>query len=432
MSAAGSPSSSRPSLTGISAGASPFGRGAVLAILFAGFAGFLAMVYAIAQGDTGPARNDVAHASANGLNGYSALARLVAAQGRPVLRSRSPEALRGEGLVVLTPERNADPETIGAILADRAYIGPTLLILPKWSAAPPGDEVIEADRERMQDDWVQLGLPRVPRWLGELPEPFALQARIAPIADPATAAWRGYGLSGALPTGVRMVADFQEGHETRIDDPEGRVLALRVIGAPRSDYREHAFHALVVVEPDLVNNMGLADPVRAAAALALVEDAGYGVAGPVTFDLTLAGLGGSTNLLTLAFTPPFLAATLCLILAVLAVAWRALLRFGPPRAAAAPIAAGKSQLVANGAALIVRARRSRLLAAPYAALVARRLAQRLGLPAPRSEAIDAALAARLPDEEPFTARAARLREAASPSDILREARALDDLTRKLD
>jgi hypothetical protein len=71
------------------------------------------------------------------------------------------------------------------------------------------------------------------------------------------------------------------------------------------------------------------------------------------------------------------------------------------------------------------------LGAPYAALSARRLAERLGLARPDPQAIDEALARRLPQEEPFTRRAARLEAAAKPADILAAAQSLDDLNAKL-
>ncbi|MBU2586706.1 MAG: DUF4350 domain-containing protein, partial [Alphaproteobacteria bacterium] len=107
-------------------------------------------------------------------------------------------------------------------------------------------------------------------------------------------------------------------------------------------------------------------------------------------------------------------------------------RFGPPAIASEPaIAFGKQRLIANGASLIVRARRLPLLAAPYAALSARRMAERLGLARPDRDAIDAALARRLPHEEPFSRRAARLEAATRPADILSAAQALDHLTTKL-
>ena len=61
----------------------------------------------------------------------------------------------------------------------------------------------------------------------------------------------------------------------------------------------------------------------------------------------------------------------------------------------------------------------------------RRLAERLGLARPDPQAIDEALARRLPQEEPFTRRAARLEAAAKPADILAAAQSLDDLNAKL-
>jgi hypothetical protein len=99
----------------------------------------------------------------------------------------------------------------------------------------------------------------------------------------------------------------------------------------------------------------------------------------VTFDLSLAGLGGRPNLLTLAFEPPFLAATAGLLLTLLAIGWRAFCRFGPPRAAMAGIPPGKTTLVTNSAALIRRAGRLHLLTVPYVDALRERLAQRLGL-----------------------------------------------------
>lgn len=188
---------------------------------------------------------------------------------------------------------------------------------------------------------------------------------------------------------------------------------------------------IFVVEPDLVNNYGLADPERAKAAVALVREAGFGNENRVTFDQTLNGFGGAENLLTLAFRPPFLAATLCLILAMVIIGWRAFLRFGPAAIRGPEIAFGKKRLVSNGAGLIVRAKRLRLLAAPYAALSARRLAAKLGLHRHEPEDIDAALAARLPEEEPFSTRAERLRNAHTPNEILRAAQALRELEGKL-
>jgi hypothetical protein len=230
-----------------------------------------------------------------------------------------------------------------------------------------------------------------------------------------------------------LYADSNARHEALIADAAGHTLAFKVIGEPGSAYNENAHWTIFVADADLVNNYGMAGKSRAEAALALVEELTYdGDISAVTFDMTLNGFGASENLLTLAFRPPFLAATLCLLLALLIVGWRAFQRFGPPALAGGPaIAFGKQRLIANGAGLILRARRLRLLGAPYAALSARRIAERLGLARPDPQAIDAALARRLPGEEPFTRRAARLEAASKPADILTAAQALDSLTTKL-
>jgi hypothetical protein len=81
--------------------------------------------------------------------------------------------------------------------------------------------------------------------------------------------------------------------------------------------------------------------------------------------------------------------------------------------------------------LILRARRLRLLAAPYIALSAERLATRLGLARADAQQIDMALAARFPGEIGFIERADALRSARRPSEILRAAQALKELERKI-
>jgi hypothetical protein len=75
-------------------GAQPaaFSRGGALALVAAGFAVFLALIYLIASGEEfgGGGRNGQAHAAGNGLNGYAGLVRLLGKQGLEVSRSRSP------------------------------------------------------------------------------------------------------------------------------------------------------------------------------------------------------------------------------------------------------------------------------------------------------------------------------------------------------
>ncbi|WP_086608571.1 DUF4350 domain-containing protein [Erythrobacter donghaensis] len=433
-----------------------FTRFGAFVLISAGFALFLAMLYLIGAGEDfgGDEGGSQAHSASNGLNGYSGLFRLVEAEGFDAERSRSPGGLETDGLLVLTPSPYTEAEEIAEIIKDRTYRGPTLVIVPKWRAIAPMQFLPPEAREKFKRGWVMLLGAQPANWPEELPAPYKFRheatgeqvpetpppAKKPPPAKPGT--WRGFGVSGSLPAAPTLYAEPLSPHDVLMTDGDGRKLAFAVNFARATNAGAEANEPIVaynaqpvvfLVEPDIANNYGLADKTRAAAAMALVTQlADEADTDSVTFDMTLNGFGASENLLTLAFRPPFLAATLCLIAALLIVGWRAFQRFGPAAASGGPdIAFGKRQLITNGAGLILRARRFRLLAKPYALLSARRLAERMGLARPDPEAIDTALARRLPDEEPYTRRAARLEAASKPADILAAAKALDDLNRKL-
>ena len=189
-------------------------------------------------------------------------------------------------------------------------------------------------------------------------------------------------------------------------------------------------------EPDLLNNWGLADQRTALMARALVMATGGNKRVPVLFDQTLNGYGHTRSLVDLAFRPPYLAATLCLLLAALATGWRAFVRFGPPRLRARSIALGKTALVDNSAGLIRRAGRLRLVAAPYATMMQERIALALRLPrgldpAATEAAIDAAQAQRAPTLPAFSQTAESLRAARGPHDLARHAAALQTIEKAL-
>lgn len=410
----------------MSAAAPPaFSRAGALALVAGGAALFLLMVWLIGSGSSvvNEGRAGEGHAAARGLNGYAGLVRLVEAQGRQVMRARSEAALDNYGLLVLTPPSFPDSTRLARVLAQRAAARqPTLVILPKWAAAPPPPDLPPAARAKFKRGWVVLEGARALTWPADLPAPFTLTHARAEVPPGEAPRWEGLGLAGQLPT--REVLHFDKpSAKVLIRDGAGRALAVEWPGE----------RVVFVADPDLLNNYGLADRARAALAVALIARLAAGAGeGPVIFDLTLNGFGGQENLLTLALRPPFLAATLCLLLALVLVGWRAFLRFGPPAAPAGPpIAFGKQQLIANSAGLILRARRFGLLAAPYGALVARRLAERLGLARAEPGAIDAALARRRAAGagagDAFSTRAARLAAARRPAEILAAAQALDQL-----
>lgn len=408
--------------------ASPFSGRTVIAMLLFGALAFLMALYFIGAGETGRGTNDGgAHAGGKGLNGYAALAQLLERRGWEVVRSRSEAGLESEDLVVLTPPTGADGGEIARIVAQRRALGPTIVILPKWSA-------VEAGRQAPggKSGWVVLGEPVTPRWDG-----FADDVAVS-IGK--AGSWTGAGTTGVLPKAGSV--QWAQGSDkltpvvTALGQPDHVLAAFLEDGSSWSGDDLHSPHRVMLVfEPDLVDNLAMARGANAVLADRLFAEMAEGHGRRVHFDLTLNGLGRTDNLLTLAFTPPFLAATLCLIFAALVVAWRALRRFGPPLAQARSIAFGKRQLVRNSAGLILRTRRFHLLGAPYAALLRIRIAKLLGLrPAMQDGeldlAIDHALAAR--GLAPFTTDAQSLRAARRPHELLRAAQALRQLERTLE
>ena len=407
----------------------------------------IALLYAIGAGWDGQReQNGGAHAASNGLTGFAALARLLEAEGYAVSLSRNRAALDNRSLLVLTPPHFADGEDLDDLIEARRHVGPTLLILPKWLASPVPDD----PRIAAEDGWVILSGLQSPGWLENI-----AGLEDVRLATGETTGWRGLGLSDTLPEpeAVQAVLARKRGDlEPLVRDSEGDLLVgwradggyypflARAGGTAMpneaaEDEDVHAWPLVVVIEPDLLDNYGMADRTRAQAALALVDAIMEDQAMPIVFDLTLPGLGRSSNLLTLAFEPPFLAATLCLLLAALLVAWRAFLRFGSPRAELPELAHGKAQLARNSAALIERTGRVHLLAAPYAALATRRMAGRLGIretdPHLRLQAIDRTLASRGEDHAAFIAGVETLSAARRPRDLALAAIALRSAERKL-
>ncbi|ANY19704.1 hypothetical protein A6F68_01186 [Tsuneonella dongtanensis] len=410
----------------------------VLGVLVVGALAFLAMLWFIGQGDTGSGPdNGEAHAAGHGLAGYAGLADLLERQGYEVERSRNPGRLDDEVLLVLTPTPWTDADDLAEAIGKRRYAGPTLVILPKWYALP-----LPGGTKDAKKGWVRLAGAGAPGFAKDLEDQLEMAVKVEALKG-GPADWQGLGLAGALPDRgkvlgldggpfVGLVSDSAGRDLVGFADDRGCYAVLEDAAGVEplgEDECEAKWAVTVAFEPDLFNNWGMADRNRAQLAARVVDLASEGEDFPIVFDLTLAGLGGQRNLLTLAFTPPFLAATLCLILALGIVAWRAFGRFGPPLHEGRAVAFGKTQLAANSAGFLRRSGRLHLLAAPYAAMIARRLANAFGLRSADPRAIDAALARRAPDAAPFSTLAARLEAARGPNELLRAAHALHTLER---
>ncbi len=429
----------------------PFSTRGALVLLVAGSAAFLLLLYAIGagwDGDEGGVRNG--HAQSDGLNGYSALAALLERRGhsvhvtsdkRDLMNSGDGSSTIAQSLLVMTPSHDADPEEIWEIINERRYIGPTILVLPKWIAIPaeaPGLSLVNKK-------WVELTAPSAPEWSSEFTG--LTDFRIIPdkFSD-----WHGLGLSGKFPVPQSIQRSSSPDLVPLITAGEhGAVVAsywdnygsypmleqaANVGPHPDENIDEDLWPLVIVSEPDLMNNYGFADQKRAELALSLIDTTIDGYDLDIAFDLYTAGLGRSDNLLTLAFKPPFLAATLCLLFAALVIAWRGVLRFGPPLAEATNAVMGKRQLARNGAGLVVRARRIHLLGPPYATMVSIRMAAALGIRESDPHARDAAIARTMEQRghgNEYTTAAEALHRARTPNELLRAAAALRKVERTL-
>lgn len=426
----------------------------VLGMVLFGAVAFIALLWMIGSGMADPNPDaEGAHAAGKGLSGYAALAKFMDKRGWQVTQARSRGALKQGGVLVLTPLHYNDPAEIEAAVQLHRQAGPTVVIMPKWQTATLPRRTVQ-----VKEGWVSL-LRAVPvEWKG-------FHDEIVIDLKPMSGGWYGGGVPGTLPRPKEVVSGevIEQGEDEEnwswplvplvVGEQDGRMLAGYVDDGndhfglediaegdiPNWDEEvtgDGSYPLIFVFEPDLLNNYGFSQKSNALMADVLLRAAIDGGDKKLIFDLTLPGYGRSENLLTLAFTPPFLAATMCLLLAAAVLLWRALNRFGPPLAAGRAIAFGKAALVENAAGLVRRARRLHLVGPPYADAARERLVRALALPqrldpAGAEKAIDRALAARAPDAQSFSAASAAMRAARRPADLLRAAQTLHSLERIL-
>lgn len=427
--------------------AGPFSPRVALGLVLFGALCFVGLLWIIGSGMDDPApRASGAHVQGKGLTGYAALAQYLEKRGYAVTPVRSRAALDQPGLLILTPVHAADPEELEQVVAQRRGAGPTIVVLPKWVAIP-----LPKNMPKAKDGFVRLLDAQMPEWKGFYDTLTVHGGALE--TGPQPGAWESANLTGELPYPKQVFSGRGEyliplvvsnqtrgvlaGYESDGGDyPALRAISIDLDEGELGEEPIQQYPVIFVFDADLFNNYGMGRQSNALLAEKLVQAALDGGPRKVAFDLTLAGYGRSPSLLALAFTPPFLAATLCLLLAAAVALWRAYQRFGPPVVAGRALAFGKRELVGNAAGLIQRARRLHLLGAPYADAARERLVGALALPARLSHqqaeaAIDRALTARNPDSVLFSDTSARLRAARKPTDLLRAARQLHALERTL-
>ncbi|MBY0283789.1 MAG: hypothetical protein K2W81_07465 [Sphingomonas sp.] len=299
--------------------------------------------------------------------GFAGLAKLLTLTGKPPEMARSDDDLLDERLLIVPLRPDTPPKALETLVAHRES-KPTLFVLPKWIVAP------RLDHAGWDQQIGHLERAAIDKVLGKVAVVHIgwQEGKVAPVMIE--------DLSVPAPEEMQWL----ENSEPYIADAADHAIVSQIEGAPH----------WILADPDFLNNQGLADPTRAAAALRLIQRL-QGNDDAVMFDLTLLRAGNGMSLQKLLVEPPFLALTLALIAAAgLAVA-HGLVRFGPARAEARAIAFGKYALADTTARLFRRAGRLGSLGGRYAALMRTRAGKLLGAPPGLAgDALDAWLDAR--------------------------------------
>ncbi len=371
----------------------------MLAVGVAAFAGLLALsAYAP---DLHDGLDGQGHALSRSAIGFAGIVRLLEDAGEPAMVARGPTPLGGaQGMIVVTPPPGATPNDLTRLKPNRRM----LIVLPKWLTTPDPRHL----------GWVhKAGLLPAEQVGSMLQRTMTLNRRqraSRPVLEGP--------LVGASPYALGTIDQFQTldpgQDKVLIADETGRAVLVRLNET-----------TLVLSDPDILNNQGLASLETTEAARAILDDC-RGGQGPLIFDVTMNGFKRSRSLLRLALEPPFLGATLCALAAALLMGAHAAVRFGAPKPDPAAMALGKAGLVENAAVLIELAKREPAMASRYVDVVRRAAARAMGLPAgTATDRIDRALdAATPPERAPFSFLAAEALTVRTRTDLLDLARRL--------
>jgi hypothetical protein len=309
------------------------------------------------SGDLKSGNNGGAHALSKSAVGYGGLLHLLKQNDNKVDLSRS-YVLRGDAkhqVRIVSLTKGWFSKDLEEMVLDT----PTLIIMPKWRTR----------NHPKQKGWVQrlnepnsdlLKLEQLASLLKPVVEDIEFKRSYSDNERIHISANSGIGLEEKLAfyNFERMQTIAGDGILPVITTNKGTLLAK----IPETKI-------YILSDPDFLNTSGLANPDRAEFAYSLMgiieeQTNSYGY----VFDLSLHGFVRSQNLIKLALTPPFLAATLCLLAMGLLVAWQAVSRFGDPSHTERNITMGKLSLILNAAGFIKLSGREYKMAADYTEL----------------------------------------------------------------
>ena len=265
----------------------PFSLRSALLLVLGGAALFVALLAMIGAGMGGSSAYDGGgHGAGKGLNGFAGFARLIEGQGRVVHLSRTENAAGEAGLLVLTPPAFAEGADIERMVNQHRNVGPTLVVTPKWQAVPIPATVRPAGAKQ---GWVQLAGVGAPQWQGFLDD---VGVAVGPMRGGSR--WQAQGFGGELPDPAQVLTGSGANLVPLVSGADGGMLAAYVAdGGHYPDLEAMALERpaptvggqqrwplIVVFEPDLIDNYGLARQENARLALLLVNASANGEAMP--------------------------------------------------------------------------------------------------------------------------------------------------------
>ena len=386
--------------------ASPFRTRTVLLLIAAGLALMLGFLLVNAYGERiDSQRANIPSPTSRFATGFRGLSDLIEKSGGTVSLSADAAARPERGLMIFTPNLRTKPAELNDALKDAAgETAPVLIVLPKWVTRPQKLRQTREERlfvappkliARMLEPVTKVEVRQLPK--AKLLYPTSLDLR--PFKTPET-----------------VQAINGDKLYPLITAPDGSAVLAEV--------RDK--HIYILADPDLLNNLGIAERQNAFASVALVAALDPDNPGTVVFDTMLPYGAGGRNLAQLMFEPPFLGVTLALFAAALLAGIATWARFGPPRREPRAVAFGKRALIENIVGLARRAGRVREGGDAYADTIRDWAARRLALPRTlQGEALDAHLDA-LRTDTPYAASIDRVRNAKTEAELLHAAQKLDD------
>jgi hypothetical protein len=276
----------------------------------------------------------------------------------PVIKSSSTSLTRlGKGgvLVLAEPRVSLQDDAIGQLLKAEKV----LLVLPKWTG-PPSEQ---------HPGWLRLIRQR------SIADPLWTIAQLAPrmevVREDGTVQWTSneIGLAPDVVTPTQLMKGT--GLRPLIAGDAGMLVGELV---------ERNRRVLVLADPDVIANHGLARPGNAALAVALIKRL-RGASGTVVFDETIHGYTApAENPFSLLFRFPFVIATVQGLIAVALLLWATLARFGAPQSAPPPLSAGRAGLLQNMAKLIEFTGHQQVMIRRYVEETIRHVARQLHAP----------------------------------------------------